>query len=76
MAAKRRRHTAACELRLSLKALGGSRPISHLSSEYEVHADQIRASKRQRLADLPDNVVGPKRQITEWGEKGASKGMR
>ena len=46
---KRRRHTAAYKFRVVLEALEGSKTISQLSSEYEIHANLIRAWKRQLL---------------------------
>lgn len=51
MVRKRRRHTAACKFRVALEAPGGSKTICQLSSEHEIHANQIRARKRQLLAD-------------------------
>ncbi len=48
---KRRRHTAVDKLRGALKAFEGSKTISQLSSEHEIHATLIRAWKRQ----LPEN---------------------
>ena len=51
MVKKRRRHTAAYKFRVALEALEGSKTISQLSSEHEIHANLIRAWKRQLLAD-------------------------
>ena len=42
MVKKRRRHTAACKFRVALEALEGSKTISQLSSEHEIHANLIR----------------------------------
>ncbi|MCY3994252.1 MAG: transposase [Caldilineaceae bacterium] len=50
---KRRRHTAAYEFRIALEALEGSKTISQLSSEQEIHANLIRAWKRRLLEDGP-----------------------
>ena len=50
---KRRRHTAAYKFRIALEALEGSKTISQLSSEQEIHANLIRAWKRQLLEDGP-----------------------
>ena len=38
MVKKRRRHTAAYKFRVALEAVEGSKTISQLSSEHEVHA--------------------------------------
>ncbi len=53
MVKKRRRHSAAYKFRIALEALEGSKTISQLSSEHEVHANLIRAWKRQLLEDGP-----------------------
>ncbi len=53
MVRKRRQHTAAYKFRVALEAVEGSKTISQLSSEYEVHANLIRAWKRQLLEDGP-----------------------
>ena len=47
MVKKRRRHTAAYKFRIALEALEGSKSISQLSSEHEIHANLIRVWKRQ-----------------------------
>ena len=54
MVKKRRRHTAAFKFRVALEALEGSKTISQLSSEHEIHANLIRAWKRQLLEDGPN----------------------
>ena len=51
MVKKRRLHTAAQKFRIALEALEGSKTISQLSSEHEVHPNMIRAWKRQLLED-------------------------
>ena len=51
MVKKRRRHTAAYKFRIALEAVEGSKTISQLSSEHEIHANLIRAWKRQLLED-------------------------
>ena len=50
MVKKQRRHTAAFKFRVTLE---GSKTISQLSSEHEIHANLIRAWKRQLQADGP-----------------------
>ena len=51
MVEKRRRHTAAFKLPVALEGLEGGKTIRQLSSEYGVHANLIRAWKRQLLED-------------------------
>ncbi len=51
MVKKRRRHSAAYKFRIALEALEGSKRISQLSSEHEIHANPVRAWKRQFLQD-------------------------
>ena len=53
MVKKRRRHTAAYKFRVALEALEGSKTISQLSSEHEIHANLIRTWKRQLQEDGP-----------------------
>ncbi len=53
MVKKRRRHSAAFKFRVALEALEGSKTVSQLSSEHEVHPNLIRAWKRQLLEDGP-----------------------
>ena len=53
MVEKRRRHTPAHNFRLEQQALEGSKTIGRLSSGREIHANLIRAWKRQLLADGP-----------------------
>ena len=48
-----RRHSAAYKFRIALEALEGSKTISQLSSEHEIHPNMIRAWKRQLLEDGP-----------------------
>ena len=53
MVKKRRRLTASYKFRVALEALEGSKTISQLSSEHEIHANLIRAWERQLLEDGP-----------------------
>lgn len=52
MVRKRRQHTAAYKFRVALEAVEGSKTISQLSSEHEVHANLIRAWKQQRSKNV------------------------
>ena len=47
MVKKRRRHSAAYKFRIALEALEGSKTISQLSSEHEIHPNLKRAWNRQ-----------------------------
>ncbi len=58
MVKKRRRHSAAYKFRIALEALEGSKTISQLSSEHEVHPNMIRTWKRQLLEDGPSIFAG------------------
>ena len=51
MVKKRRRHSAAFRIRVALEALEGSKTISQLSSEHEVHPNMIRGWKQHLLED-------------------------
>ena len=53
MVKKRRRNPAAYKFRVALEALEGSKTISQFSSEHAIHANLIRAWKRQLLGDGP-----------------------
>ena len=53
MVNKRRRHTAAYKFQVALEAVEGSKTISQLSSEHEIHPNLIRAWKRQLLENGP-----------------------
>ena len=46
MALKGRRHTAACQFRVVLEALDGSKAISRLSNVGEIHTVLIRLGNR------------------------------
>ena len=54
MVKKRRRYSAAFKFRVALEALEGSKTIRQLSSEHEIHPNQIGAWKRQLLKDGPN----------------------
>ena len=53
MVKKQRRHSAAYKFRIALEALEGSKTISQLSSEHEIHANLIRSWKRQLQEEGP-----------------------
>ena len=68
MVRKRRRHSAAYKFRIALEALEGSKTISQLSSEHEVHANMIRAWKRQLLEDGP-SVFACNDERRQWAQE-------
>ena len=53
MVKNRRRHSAAYKFRIALEAVEGSKTISQLSSEHEIHPNMTRAWKRQLQEDGP-----------------------
>ena len=72
MVKKRRRHTAGFKFRIALEALEGSKTIRQLSSEHEIHANLIRAWKRQLLEDGPNLFAGKgERKQLEQGSRAA-----
>jgi transposase-like protein len=48
----RKRHDAAFKAKVALEAAKGEKTIAQLSSEFGVHANQIRQWKKQLLDDL------------------------
>ena len=53
MVKNQQRHTSAYKFCIVLDALEGSKTISPLSSEHEIHPNLIRTWKRQLLEDGP-----------------------
>ena len=53
MVKNQRRHTSAYKFRITPEAPKGSKTISQLSSEHEIHPKLIRTWKRQLLEDGP-----------------------
>lgn len=51
MSAKRRQHSAQFKFQVAVAAASGTKTISQLSSEYQVHPNQIGQWKRQLLED-------------------------
>ena len=51
MVKKRRRHAASYKFRVALEAVEGSKTISQLSSEHEIHANLIYATKESKTED-------------------------
>ena len=57
----RKNHDAAFKAKVALEALKGDRTMAELSSEYGVHANQIR-QWRQKLVDELPGVFSDRRQ--------------
>ncbi len=55
MAQTRKRHTAEFKRRVALEAIKGDKTINQLTSEYGVHATQIKNWKKQALVGI-DNA--------------------
>ena len=49
----RKRHDAAFKAKVALEAAKGEKTIAQLSSEFGVHANQIRQWRKQLLEELP-----------------------
>lgn len=57
----RRSHDAAFKAKVALEALKEQKTLAQLSSEYKVHASQIRQWRKQLLEELPQ-VFSDRRQ--------------
>jgi transposase-like protein len=60
----RRSHDAIFKAKVALEALKEEKTLAQLSSEYQVHANQIRQWRKQLLDELPQ-VFSDRRQETE-----------
>ena len=61
MSGIRRKHGAAFKAKLALEAVKKEKTIAQLSSEYEVHSNQITQWKKRLLQELP-NIFSNKRK--------------
>lgn len=59
----RRRHDAAFKAKVALEAVKGEKIIAQLSSEFGVHANQIRQWRKQLLEMLPDLFTDRRKRI-------------
>ena len=57
----RRSHNAAFKAKVALEALKEQKTLSQISSEYQIHASQIRQWRKQLLEELP-HVFSDRRQ--------------
>jgi transposase-like protein len=64
MSKQRKRYTAEFKARVALEVVKAHHSLSELSSEYEVHPNQLLQWKRQLLENLP-SLFGDKRQRAE-----------
>lgn len=58
----RKRHDAAFKAKVALEATKGEKTIAQLSSEFGVHANQIRQWRKQLLEELPRLFSGRRRK--------------
>ena len=70
MVKKRRRRTAAIKFRVALEALEGSKMLSQLSNEHEIHANQTGAWKRLLLEDGPRVFAASGALLAQCGFRG------
>jgi len=61
MARKRRRFSADFKAKVALEAVRNQRTVAELTSDYQLHANQITQWKKQLLASLPE-VFGRRRE--------------
>jgi len=58
----RKRHSGAFKAKVALEALKAEKTISEISSEYGVHANQVRQWKKQLLKELPSIFTDRKKK--------------
>ena len=64
----RKRHNAAFKAKVALEAAKGEKTIAQLSSEFGVHANQIRQWRKQLLEELP-RLFSDRRRKQEKNEE-------
>jgi len=65
----RKRHDATFKAKVALEAAKGERTIAQLSSEFGVHANQIRQWRKQLLEELPRLFSDRRRKQEEDDEE-------
>lgn len=68
MAQTRKRHTAEFKRKVALEALKGEKTLNELTSEYGVHATQIKNWKQQALEGI-DNAFASKKQSKDKAQE-------
>jgi len=69
MSGIRRRHGAAFKAKLALEAIKQDKTIAQLSSEYEVHSNQITQWKKRLLQESPNIFSGKRKKAIQDEEK-------
>jgi len=65
----RKSHDAAFKARVALEALKGDKTMAELSSEYAVHANQIRQWRQKLVDELPSVFSDRRRKNDKEGEE-------
>lgn len=69
----RRGHDAAFKARVALEALKGEKTMAQLSSEFGVHASQIRQWRQKLLEEVPNVFSDRRRKQEKEGEEMTSE---
>ncbi len=69
----RRGHDAAFKARVALEALKGEKTMAQLSSEYGVHANQIRQWRQRLLEEVPHVLSDRRRKQDKESEEMTSE---
>ena len=69
----RRGHDAAFKARVALEALKGEKTMAQLSSEFGVHANQIRQWRQKLLEEVPSVFSDRRRKEEKEGEEMTSE---
>ncbi|MFH1447151.1 MAG: transposase [Chloroflexota bacterium] len=69
MANMRKGHDGAFKARVALEALKGEKTIAQISSEFGVHANQIRQWRQKLLDELPQLFSDRRKKAEKGGEE-------
>jgi len=69
MANMRKGHDGAFKARVALEALKGEKTIAQISSEFGVHANQIRQWRQKLLDELPQLFTDRSKKADKGGEE-------